>query len=190
MKGRARKKTRIRKRFLFAVLFCLLVPSGCATKRYVGPTSGRSADMQRGITYSLDNIIRGFSFSSYAGKACFLEVVSLAENFGGVSPENEMIGALFAEQFARDGVRRVAESGKADLHMIVRARTIGVNVIRRDLPFLIYRETTRAVVDLRMTLISVPDGKIIEQEDSARAYFLAQTYWLYIFGPFESSGWE
>lgn len=41
-----------------------------------------------------------------------------------------------------------------------------------------------------MTLVSVPDGKIAEQRDAARRYILAQTYWLYIIGPFESTRWE
>lgn len=118
----------------WAGVLLVLLMQGCATKRYVGPTSGRSADLQRAVSASLDNIVRGFSFAPYAGRSCFLEVVSLAENSGGTSPENESIGALFAERLAMDGVRTVPDPGKADLHMIVRARTVGVNVVRRDLP--------------------------------------------------------
>jgi len=173
-----------------ACLLLLFLAQGCATKRYVGPTSGRSADLQRAISAALDNIVRGFSFSPHAGRSCLVEVVSLAENFGGTSPENELIGALFSEQLARDGIRTMPDSSKADLHMIVRVRTVGVNVVRRDLPFLFYRESTRAVVDLRITLLSVPDGKILEQRDATRNYVLAQTYWLYIIGPFESKEWK
>ena len=167
-----------------------LLATGCATRRYVGPTTGRSADMQKAISLALDNVVDGLSFERYAGKRCQLEVVSLAEGFGRESPENEVLRAAFAHRLARGGVTVTQDPAGADMRLSVRARVVGVNVIRRDLPLLYYRETVSAVVDFHATAYSLPDGKILEQRDDRRRLHLANSYWFYIIGPFESLAYD
>lgn len=176
--------------FLLFLAVALLATTGCATRRYVGPTTGRSADMQRATSTALDRAVQSASFTQYAGKRCTLEVVSLAENFGGESPENAAIRGAIAEKLARDGVIVASEPGQADLRLSVRARVVGVNVVRRDFPPMFYRETTTAVVDLHMTFYSRGDWKILEQRDARERLHLAQMYWLYFIGPYESLKWE
>lgn len=167
-----------------------LLATGCATRRYVGPTTGRSADMQKAISLALDNVVDGLSFERYAGKRCHLEVVSLAESFGRESPENEVLRAAFAHRLARGGVTVTQDPAGADMRLSVRARVVGVNVIRRDFPLLYYRETVSAVVDFHATAYSLPDGKILEQRDDRRRLHLANSYWFYIIGPFESLAYD
>lgn len=176
--------------FIVFLAVALLATTGCATRRYVGPTTGRSADMQKAASAALDKAIQSSSFASYAGKRCTLEVVSLAENFGGESPENAVLRGAFAERLARDGVIVAPDSGPADLRLSVRARVVGVNVVRRDFPPVFYRETTTAVVDLHVTVYSRADWKILEQRDLRERLHLAQMYWIYFIGPFESVNWK
>lgn len=168
----------------------LLLAAGCATRRYVGPTTGRSADMQKATSAALDNAVESLSFAKFAGKRCVVTVASLAENFGGESPENAAIRGAFAEKLARDGVRVVSDPARADLRLAVRARVVGVNVVRRDFPPFYYRETTTAIVDLRTTVFEPGEWKILEQRDARVLLHLAQSYWFYIIGPFESQEWE
>ena len=172
------------------VAFVLVLAAGCATRRYVGPTTGRSADMQIAVSMALDNVLSSVSFDKFAGEKCFLEVFSLAETFGGESPENAVIRGAFAERLARDGVLLVTDPATAEIRLSVRARVIGVNIIRRDFPPLYYRETTTAVVDLHMVVYSGPDRKLRDQLDARRRLHLAQSYILYIIGPFESYRWD
>jgi hypothetical protein len=176
--------------FILFLALALFVTAGCATRRYVGPTTGRSADMQKATSAALDKAVESISFAQYAGKRCTLEVVSLAENFGGESPENAVLRGTLAERLVRDGVILSPDEEPSDLHLAVRGRVVGVNVVRRDFPPVFYRETTTAVVDLRMTLYSRGDWKILEQRDVRERLHLAQMYWLYIIGPYESLKWE
>lgn len=176
--------------FHLLLVLALLATAACATRRYAGPTTGRSADMQRATSAAVEKAIRSASFAKYAGKRCAVEVVSLAENFGGESPENAVLRGALAEVLARDGVVVASDPAQADLRLSIRARVVGVNVVRRDFPPVFYRETTSAVVDLHMTVFSREDWKILEQRDAREQLHLAQMYWLYFIGPFESLKWE
>lgn len=168
----------------------LLAAGGCATKRYVGPTTGRSADMQKATSAALDKALQSQSFAGLAGKRCLLDVVSLAENYGGESPENMALRGAFAEKLAQDGAAVAADPAQADVRISVRARVVGVNVVRRDFPPLYYRETTQAAVDLHVTVYDAPGAKILDRKDLRGAASLAQSYYLYIVGPFESQTTE
>lgn len=189
-KGGGRMKPAPYRNFILLVAVALIATAGCATRRYVGPTTGRSADMQKATSMALDKAVQSASFAKYSGKRCTLEVVSLAENFGGESPENAAIRGALVEKLVRDGVIVEPGDGQSDLRLSVRARVVGVNVVRRDFPPVFYRETTTAVVDLHMTLFSRGDWKILEQRDARERLHLAQMYWLYIIGPYESLEWE
>lgn len=177
-------------RFVLILTLALFATTGCATRRYVGPTTGRSADMQRATSLALDNAVQSASFAGYRGKSCFVEVVSLAENFGGESPENAVIRGAFAEKLAMDGLIVPPDPDQAEFLLSVRARAVGVNVVRRDFIPVFYRETTTSLVDLRMTLYSRKDWTILEQRDVRGQVHLARMYWLYFIGPFESLRWE
>ena len=178
------------RRFLLLLVIALLATAGCATRRYAGPTTGRSADMQKATSAVLDKAVQSSSFATYAGKRCTLEIVSLAENFWGESPENAALRGAFAEKLARDGVIVSPDADPLDLHISVRARVIGVNVVRRDFIPVFYRETTTAMADFHLTVYSRADWKILEQRDVRERLHLAQMYWLYFIGPFESLKWE
>lgn len=171
---------------ILAAAFALLAAGGCATKRYVGPTTGRSADMQRATSAALDKALRSQSFAGLAGKRCLLDVVSLAENFGGESPENMALRGAFAEKLLQEGVVVVTDPAQAEVRLAVRARVVGVNVVRRDFPPLYYRESTQAAVDLHVTAYDARDAKILDQKDLRGGADLAQSYYLYMIGPFES----
>jgi hypothetical protein len=146
--------------------------------------------MQKAVSMALDNAVESISFEKYAGKRCLLDVFSLADNYGGESPENSVLRGVFAERLYRDGVSLVTDPASAEIRLSVRARVVGVNVVRRDFPLLYYRETTTAVVDLHTAIYSPGDGKLLERLDTSRMLHLAQSYYLYIIGPFESYDWN
>lgn len=169
---------------LFILVLILL--GGCATQRYVGPTSGRSAGMQRTTSMAAEKAAAELSWSRYAGKKCFLEIHSLAESYGGESPEDGMLRALLVERLARDGVTAAPDAAAADLLLSIRARVLGVDVVRRDFPPLYYRETTAAEADLHAAMYDARSGAILEQGDGRARLSRSWSYILYIFGPLES----
>jgi hypothetical protein len=142
--------------------------------------------MQKATSLALEDALGAVSFAKIAGKKCFVEVVSLAESRGGESPENAVVRGILAEKLARDGVFVVSEPAGAEARLSVRARALGVNTVRRDFPPLYYRETTTGTCDLHATLYSVPGWTILDRWDARAGVHLAQTYWFYIVGPFES----
>jgi hypothetical protein len=167
-------------------LLVLILAGGCATQRYVGPTSGRSAGMQRSTSEAAEKAAATLSWSRYAGKRCFLEIHSLADSYGKESPEDAILRALLVERLARDGVITVADVASADLSLSIRARVLGVDVVRRDFPLLYYRETTTAEADLHSVMYDARSGAILEQGDARARLSLSRSYIFYIFGPFES----
>lgn len=171
---------------LLAAVLAASVAAGCATRRYVGPTTGRSADMQRATSLALEDALRPVSFAKIAGKKCLVEVVSLAESRAGESPENAVARGILAEKLVRDGVVVVSDPSAAEVRLSVRARSLGVDTLRRDFPLLYYRETTTGTCDLHATLYSAPGWTILDQWDARARVHLAQVYWFYIVGPFES----
>jgi hypothetical protein len=168
--------------FLLALVFL----GGCAWQRYEGPTSGRSAGMQRSTSLAAEKATAALSWSRYAGKKCFLEVHTLSESYGGESPEEGILRALIVEKLARDGVTAVADAAQADIRLSIRARVLGVDVVRRDFPPLYYRETRTAEANLHSALYDARNGSLLDQNDGRARLSLAQSYVLYIFGPLES----
>lgn len=171
---------------LLAAVLAASIAAGCATRRYVGPTTGRSADMQKATSLALEDALRTVSFAKIAGKKCFVEVVSLAESRAGESPENAVIRGMLAERLVRDGVFVVSGHEDAEVRLSVRARSLGVNTVRRDFPPLYYRETTTGTCDLHATVYAVPGWTTLDQWDARGKVHLAQSYWFYIVGPVES----
>lgn len=154
----------------------------------MGPTTGRSADMQKAISLAVEDAVRPLSFAKYSGKKCFVEVVSLAESRVGDSPENAVARGIVTEKLLRDGVQPVPVPSEAELRLSIRARVLGVNTVRRDFPPLYYRETTTGVCDLHGTLYSMPGWQIADQWDAKGTVHIAQSYWIYMVGPIESLG--
>ena len=65
---------------LIGFIFVLTV--SCATKRYGGPTMGRSADSQFTPADALEKALKSSSFEKYRGKKVWIEVYSLTERTG------------------------------------------------------------------------------------------------------------
>jgi hypothetical protein len=172
--------------FLFSLAAIFLL-SGCATKRYEGPTSGRSADSQLATSYALDKVLSSTaSLSALADKRVYIEAFSLTEHRGEEgSPEELLLRAWFAEKLRQQKAQVVDRKEEADAVLSIVAKAMGVDVVRRDFPFIIYTESMRGRVDLHLVAFD-PQGNILFTEDKREKVIFRDLYLFYLIGPFTS----
>jgi len=160
-----------------------LFANGCATKRYEGPFTGRSADSQLATSLALDKVIASTSLATLAGKRVYVQAFSLTERTGGEkSPEEIFLTAWFSERLRRDGAQVMERKEDADILLSVLARAIGVDVVRRDFPFIVYIESTRGRVDLHLVAFD-RDGRVLFTQDRNDRVNFREIYLFYLIGP-------
>jgi hypothetical protein len=166
-----------------SLLLPLLLSSGCATKRYEGPFSGRSADSQLATSTALDKVISSTSLTDLAGKRVYVQAFSLTERGGEErSPEELFLAAWFAERLRRDGAQVVERKEEAEILLCILAKAIGVDVVRRDFPFVVYIESTRGRVDLHLVAFD-QEGRILFTQDRKEKVTFREVYLFYLIGP-------
>jgi len=172
---------------LLALLLAALLSSACATKRYIGPTSGRSADSQLATSYALDKVLSSAtSLSALSGKRVYIEAFSLTEHQGEErSPEEHLLRAWFSEKLRQQGTQVADRKEEAEAVLSIVAKAMGVDVVRRDFPPIIYIESTRGLVDLHLAAFD-PQGKILFTEDKRGKAVFRDYYLFYLFGPLTS----
>ncbi|MDH7498948.1 MAG: hypothetical protein QHH30_01000 [candidate division NC10 bacterium] len=168
----------------FLLLLSLFLCCACATKRYEGPFSGRSADSQLATSAALDKVISSTSLSALAGKRVSIEAFSLTERIGDQgSPEELLLRAWFSEKLRREGAQVVERPEEAEVFLSIMARAIGVDVVRRDFPFIIYIESTRGRVNLHLVAFDT-GGQILFTQDRQEKVTFREIYLIYLIGPF------
>ena len=75
----------------------LLFISACATKRYWGPTMGRSADSQFVPADALEKALGSAPLDQYRGQNIWIVVYSLTERTGEESPEERFLRSCMGE---------------------------------------------------------------------------------------------
>jgi len=171
-------------RATFFLLLSLFLCFACATKRYEGPFSGRSADSQLATSAALDKVISSTSLTALEGRRVWIQAFSLTERVGDqASPEESLLLAWFSEKLRREGAQVVERREDAEAHLSILARAIGVDVVRRDFPFLIYVESTRGRVDLHLVAFD-PNGQILFTQDRQEKVTFREVYLFYLIGPF------
>ncbi len=171
-------------RWITILLIILFVASSCATKRYWGPSMGRSADSQSTPADALQKALKSASFEAYRGKSLWIDVYTLTDRTGEESAEERFLRSWMAEKAISQG-SRMARS-KADVLLDVKARVFGVHQTRRDFIPLVYMESTRGVVDLHLAFYERESGKILQTEDLKGEARYLEYYILYMIGPFKS----
>lgn len=166
----------------FALCLCLLFPA-CATKRYWGPSMGRSADSQFTPVEALEKAAKSSSFDCYRSKTVWVDVYTLTDRFGEESPEERFLRAWMNEKLAAQGTRLAAQRGQAEVILEVRARVFGIHQTRRDFIPIIYWEATDGLVDLHLTAYEKESGKILSTEDMKAEAKYREYYIFYIIGP-------
>lgn len=164
----------------------LLLTSACATKRYWGPTMGRSADSQIAPAEALEKALRAASFERYRGKTVWVEVYSLTERMGEESPEERFLRSWLGEKLTAQGARLAPSKDQSDVLLDVKARVFGVHQTRRDFILLFYSELTTGIVDLHLTSYERTSGKILHTEDLKGEARYREYYIFYIIGPIKS----
>ncbi len=167
--------------------FIFILTAACATKRYGGPTMGRSADSQFTPADALGKALQSASFEKYRGKKIWIEVYSLTERTGEESPEERFLRSWISERFVSQGGRLAPSKDQADILLDVKARVFGVHQTRRDLILLYYSETTHGLVDLHFTYYEKESGRILQTEDWKGEALYREYYIFYMIGPFKSS---
>ena len=170
---------------LLIVLIFFLV-TACATKRYWGPSMGRSADSQSTPVNALEKALKSASFEKYQGKLFWVEVYSLTERTGEESAEERFLRSWLAEKVAAQGCRIAPSKAQADIVLDVKARVFGVHQTRRDFIPLVYMESTKGIVDLHLVYYERESGKILQTEDLKGEASYLEYYIIYMIGPFKS----
>ncbi len=164
----------------------LLFISACATKRYWGPTMGRSADSQFVPADALEKALQSAPLDQYRGKNIWIEVYSLTERTGDESPEERFLRSWMGEKLTSKGARLAPSKNQAEVLLEVKARVFGVHQTRRDFIPLIYAEITSGIVDLHLTAYDRESMKILHTEDLKGEARYREYYIFYIIGPFYS----
>jgi len=171
--------------WMVSVLLCLFILS-CATKRYEGPTMGRSADSQFTPADALEKALKTATFERFSGKNIWIDVYSLTERTGEESPEERFLRSWLKEKLSSQGARVAPSRNQAEVLLDVKARVFGVHHTRRDFIPLVYMESTHGIVDLHLTFYDREAGKIIHTEDLKGEARYLEYYIFYMIGPFKS----
>jgi hypothetical protein len=167
--------------------------SGCATKIYQGPTSGRAAEAQIVIAASADRAFGPLDVKTLAGKRLLVEVYGLTERLDRDSPEEAYVRSLLVEKLLSSGAQLAATLEDADVLVAVTLRSAGVDVIRRDFPFIYNHHTFRGLTSARVVAYNLTAGAggakvaskvLFSQKLEAEAIY-REIYIFYVFGPIQ-----
>ena len=181
-----RGKIRYIREWTFVIGLILFLTSACATKRYGGPTMGRSADSQFTPVDALEKALKPASFDRFQGRTVWIDVFSLTERTGEESAEERFLRAWLTEKLLSQGARIAPLKDQSDIILDVKARVFGVNQTRRDFIPLLYMEITHAVVDLHLNSYERESGKILHAEDLKGEVRYREYYIFYMIGPIKS----
>lgn len=171
----------MRRGLAFALMF---LTAGCATKVYIGPATGVSAESQLVLSRTLQDALNRLNLGSFAKKRVLLRIFGSSQTIG-IAPSRTLIWSLLAERLAKDGAILVNSNPDVLLHLSV--AVCGVDVVRRDfIPF--YHHTNfRATVDLRLAAYDPHTMALTGKVQHARAsWCYREQYWFYIIGPYRS----
>jgi hypothetical protein len=155
----------------FLTVLILLFAASCATKRYWGPSMGRSADSQFTAVDALEKAMK---------------VYTLTDRTGEESAEERFLRSWLGEKISAQGAGMARSKAQADIHLDVKARVFGVHQTRRDFIPLVYMESTQGIVDLHLTFYERESGKILQTEDLKGEARYLEYYLFYMIGPFKS----
>lgn len=166
-----------------------LAGSGCVTKIYQGPTTGRAGEPQIALAKSADRALEQFDAKVVAGKRVLIQVFGLTERLEGESPEEAYIHALLNEQVLRAGGQLAGEVKDAQVLLTCALRSAGVDVARRDVPLIYVHHQFRAVTSARILAATLQDRiatTVLHQQSVVGEATYTERYILYIFGPIQS----
>lgn len=161
------------------VLLC-----GCATKVYVGPGTGISAESQLVLSRSLSDVIDRLDFSKFKGKRVRVELFGMGRILG-ARPTQTLIYSLLLEKILEDGLL-LEDDHSAEIFLAVSVRVAGVDVVRRDLPPFYHHTSFRGCVSLRTVAYDTDNYRIMDTQDVTAEYRYREHYWFYIIGPYRS----
>jgi hypothetical protein len=166
-----------------------ILASGCATKIYQGPTSGRGAEQQLAVSASAEEAFATFKVEPYAGKRVAIRVYGLTERGGGASAEEDYVKNLLTEKLFRKGVAVVEDLKAAELLLAVSLNAAGADVIRRDVPFVYHHTTFRGLVEAKVVAYELKDrtlASIVDTQLVGHSVTYREVYIFYMIGPIRS----
>jgi len=163
------------------VLFC-----GCATKVYIGPGTGISAESQIVLSRALSDAVNSLDFSKFAGKRLRVQLFGMGGVLG-AQPTQALAYSLLTEKILSAG-GSISDEQNADLFCAVSVKVAGVDVTSRDFPpvfpFLYHHTAFRGCVSLRSVVYDVKEGKIADTQDKTVEYYYRERYWFSLIGPY------
>ena len=166
------------------VFFLALLSAGCATKVYIGPGTGVSAESQLVLSRTLEDTLDRLSLGSFAKKRVLLRIFGSSQTVG-IAPSHTLIWSLLAERLAKNGAALVNKNPDVLLYLSV--AICGVDVVRRDLIPFYHHTNFRATVDLRLAAYDPVTMVLVGKVQRTRAsWCYREKYWFYIIGPYRS----
>jgi len=170
---------------LLGFLLVVSLLCGCATKVYVGPGTGVSAESQTVLSRSLSDVIGRLDFSRFKEKRVKVELFGMGGTLGG-RPTQTLIFSLLIEKLLKDGVL-LEDDHSADVLLAVSVKVAGVDVVRRDFPPFYHHTSFRGCVSLHTVAYDTDTYKILDTQDVTAEYRYREHYWFYIIGPYRST---
>jgi hypothetical protein len=164
-------------------LLAALLLAGCATSRYIGPTSGRSSESQAAMASAVESALSKLDLGALAGRSIAIRAASLTERAAGRSPEEEFLEEAVLQKALAQGALVADEAPEVEVRVL--ARALGVTRTRRDFIPLYYAEVVEGVADLRVSAYRTAGAArslLWEQPVQARTH-RRKAYYFYIFGP-------
>lgn len=137
--------------FAVATIAFAFALTGCATKIYQGPTSGRGAEQQLAVATSAERAFTTLDLRPLKGKRVAVEVYGLTDKLEGESPEEAFVRGLLVERLLREGASVAGARDDAEVLLTVGLRAAGVDVVRRDVPFIYNHTTFEGVTSAQVT---------------------------------------
>jgi hypothetical protein len=179
----------MRKAAFLAVVSLLLLGSGCVTKIYQGPTSGRAAEAQLTVAKSADRAFEKVELKALAGKRVLVQVYGLTERFETESPEEAFVRGLLVQKLLEQGAKLAPSLDDADVLLAVTLRAAGVDIHRRDVPFIYNHHVFEAETSARLVAYTlankVASGIVFSTECDGTALY-RERYIFYFIGPLQS----
>jgi len=157
---------------------------GCASKIYVGPTTGISAEGQVVLQRALEDVIDGLELDKFKKKRVRVELYG-GPGVLGVAARRTLIYSLIANRLLKEGARLEDDHG-ADCILSVSVLAYGVDVVRRDLPPFYHHTSFRGTAALRAVAYVPATFQILSTVQAGSTWVWRERYWFYVLGPYQS----
>jgi len=118
-----------------ALLLAVALVAGCASKKYLAPTMGRSGSQQLAISRALDATLDKFDLSCCKNRTTSLLIQTMGQQAAESAAVTGYMTNALRERIARCEGKFTARPEECDMLLLVRIAVSGVDTTERDFTF-------------------------------------------------------